>query len=140
MIADWIPNIFLTVDGAASTLAPSTQMVRIPVLTLVSTLQHQSTVAAKLLTLTRRELHVATLHLVDGRSQQQIAAWLGISLRFVQRAIRSAVRKVPELAPLRARRREKPSRPKIVHLSQMSVRDKSRGNPVRHCGCARGLR
>jgi DNA-directed RNA polymerase specialized sigma24 family protein len=127
MLADWIPNIFLTVDGCATTLAPSPQMVRIPVLTLVSTLQHQANVAAKLLTLTRRELHVATMHLVDGRSQKQIAAWLNLSLRYVQRAIRSAVRKVPELAPLRVKRREKPPRPRVVHLSQLSVRDKSSG-------------
>ncbi len=99
--------------------------VRSPALTLVETSRNQTT--ARLLTLTARELEVCVMHFADGSSQTQIAAWLGVTLRAVQKSIKSAVTKVPELGPLRVSRRQHHAKPRVVHLSQLSVKDRSSG-------------
>jgi len=69
--------------------------------------------------LTQRELEICVLHFVDARSQTLIAEWLNLSLRTVQWHIENAVLKVPLLRPLCIQSQTKPTRPKLLHLSQL---------------------
>ncbi len=77
-------------------------------------------VLQRLRQLSPRETEMCILHFVEGRSQTQIAEWLGITVQMVQRHISRAVLKVPELLPLRTKGVEKPPRPRVYHLSQIS--------------------
>jgi len=78
--------------------------------------------------LTEKELETCVLHFVDGHDQMTIAEWFGTTLRAVQLLVESALRKVPQLRPLCTKTREKPPRPRIVHLSQIdNPRDRERG-------------
>lgn len=66
------------------------------------------------------ELEASVLHFAEGRSQAQIADWLGASLRTVQLRIQAAIGKVPQLRPLRTQTQSKAKRPRILHLSQLT--------------------
>ncbi len=71
--------------------------------------------------LTERELDACALHLADGWPQATVADWLGLSRRGVQLLLASATAKVPTLRPLRARARRRPPRPRVMHLSQLTL-------------------
>ena len=75
--------------------------------------------------LTPRELDICVLHFVEHRSQTLIAEWLGIALRTVQFHVDNAIKKIPQLKPLQVQSLLKPTRPKILHLSQL--RETERG-------------
>jgi DNA-directed RNA polymerase specialized sigma24 family protein len=120
-------HIFPTDEFAADSRRFFDPPVRSPALTFVGTTTNHPATAARLLSLTPRELEVCVLHFADGRSQTQVAAWLGVTVRAIQKSIRSAVTKVPELEPLRVSQRQRHAKPRVVHLSQLSVRDRSSG-------------
>ena len=93
-----------------------------------TTQERASSVRQLLHALTNKELEVCVLHFVDGHSQLTIAQWLGVTGRAVRLLVTSAVAKVPQLQPLRVKSRQKPARPRIVHLSQIdNPRDRERG-------------
>ena len=76
-------------------------------------------VRAHLARLTPREFEICVLHFVEHQSQLQIAEWLGMDGRTLREHIQNAVKKVPQLKRLRIKSRVKPTRPKILHLSQL---------------------
>jgi hypothetical protein len=120
-----ITQNFLPTSEPASTSVPADrESCRIPALTFVGTTLFPTATLVRLRTLTDRELGVCVMHLAEGRSQAEVAAWLGLSPRTVQRAIKSAVIKVPELEPLQVRQRDRHDKPVVVHLSQLSKRDR----------------
>jgi DNA-directed RNA polymerase specialized sigma24 family protein len=93
-----------------------------------TTQERASNVHQLLHRLSAKELEVCVLHFVDGHSQLTIAEWLGVTGRAVRLLVTSAVAKVPQLRPLRVKSRQKPVRPRIVHLSQIdNPRDRERG-------------
>jgi len=81
---------------------------------------HQAIVLDRLHSLTPRELEVCVLHFIEGRSQDLVAEWLGLTVRMVRYHITHAVLKVPELRPLRTKSLEKIRRPRIYQLSQLN--------------------
>jgi FixJ family two-component response regulator len=81
--------------------------------------EHRDVVRGRIAQLSESELEICLLHLVDGHSQTQIAEWLDLTLRAVQKSVTLSVLKVPELRPLRTKSLEKPTRPRIFQLSQL---------------------
>lgn len=93
-----------------------------------TTLNERSVVHPLLQNLTLKELEVCVLHFVDGWSQGTIADWFSTTDRAVRLLVESAVKKVPQLRPLCVKSRQKPARPKIIHLSQIDdPNDRDRG-------------
>jgi DNA-binding CsgD family transcriptional regulator len=85
---------------------------------------HRAIVLDRLHQLTPRELETCVLHFIEGRSQELVAEWLGVTLRMVQQHISNAVLKVPELRPLRTKSLEKIRRPRIYQMSQLNGADR----------------
>jgi predicted DNA-binding protein (UPF0251 family) len=118
-------NIFPTDELTPDATRFFVPEVRSPALTFVEITTNHPATTARLLTLTPRELEVCVLHFAEGRSQTQVAAWLGVTVRAIQKSIRRAVIKVPELKPLQVSQRQRHAKPRVVHLSQLSMRDRS---------------
>ncbi len=97
--------------------------------TSASAVDRRALALTRLRQLSPCELRICLMHLLEGHSQVQVAEWLGITLRTVQRHITRAILKVPELKPLRTKSLLKPPRPKICAFSQLKGGERGPFNP-----------
>ena len=70
------------------------------------------------LNLTPRQTRVCVLHLLEGRSQREIARWMGLTERAVRKALAQSLAKAPRLDRLR----QPIPRVRPVPLSQLTSR------------------
>ena len=91
--------------------------------------EHRAIVLNRLQQLMPIEVEACILHFIEGRSEELVAQWLGLSLRTVQRHINHAVLKVPELRPLRKDSLTPTRRPKIYAFSQLGRGERGPFNP-----------
>lgn len=75
------------------------------------------------LSLSKREIEICSLHFIDGHPRKQIAEWLGVTTQYITQSIAHAAKKYPILRTLR----KKLKRPRIIHFSQLTNRDRNNG-------------